>query len=531
MNDEGLGTNPEQSGLAETYARSTSLGWIRIIATRGTQLIWIKIITQPEILSKELYGLVSFVALGASLVAGLAVPWVVWVMTQKGLAERDSEASKVFIHQMVVYGIIASLVLAPLLGIVFIFLASVFSGVPLLSVEGVSMMIPIAVTASLTQLFLGVYNCYLRIERNVVVGGARTVAYQLIPLGMYLVTRNIIMIFWGWVIADVLTIIVAIPTSGLSRKASLYRPKWPTTALMAFTLPIILLTVFDAFRGAINYFLTFVFFGTADFATYNLVIGLTTMATDVIITLMIPFSPIIIVMLKTRPERVGIALGTVLKMLAHAVLYVSPVLVFCGREVMKIITSSQYLGPETDATLSFATIMMAATVFNAVFLNLIGAKGLTYRLLYFEAFYALAAIPFYFVFAILGWLQVLGIAGMAICTALSFVATLLLLMRQTEELRQIGRQALTRVAVLGILQTGIAFILTLWLSPIGFMDLAIIAAFTLLSLFILSGGLSCFVRPELEIVSRASKGRLDRLIRFYELLGRHSRRDDDNQSH
>jgi hypothetical protein len=338
------------------------------------------------------------------------------------------------------------------------------------------------------------------------------------------------MIFWGWVIADALTLIVAIPTSGLRRQASLYRPKWPSSALMVFTLPIIGLTVFDAFRGVINGFFTFVFFGTAEFATYNLVIGLTTMATDAILTLMIPFTPIIIVMLKTRPERVGIALGTVLKMLAHAVLYVAPILVFCGTKVMALITSPQYLGPETTATLSFATIMMAATIFNAVFLNLIGAKGQTYRLLLFEAFYALVAIPFYYLFAILGWLQTLGIAGMAITTSLSFSATLLLLMCQTKELKQIGWQALIRVAVLGILQTGITFLLTLWYPPIRLAELAIIAGFTLMSLFILSGVLSCFTKSELEIVSRASKGKLNRLIWFYEHLGRHPRSNDEDQS-
>jgi hypothetical protein len=531
LKEEGSGAAPEQSGLAETYARSTSLGWLRIIVTRGTQLLWIKIITQPEILSKDLYGFVSFVALGASLVAGLAVPWVVWVMTQRGLAEKDPDASNRLIHQMVVYGIIASLVFAPLLAFAFIFVASVSTGVPLLAVEGISMMIPIAVAASLFQLFSGVYNCYLKIERNVVVGAARTVAYQLIPLALFLVTRSIMMIFWGWVIADVLMILVAIPTSGLRRQASLYRPRWPATALVVFTLPIFFLTVFDAFRGVISSYFTFVFFGSANFAVYNLMIGMTTMATDAILTLMIPFSPIIIVMLKTRPARVGIALGTVLKMVAHAVLYVSPILIFCGTPVLALITSSQYLGPESTATLSFATVMMAATILNALFLNLIGAKGQTYRLLYFEAFYALTAIPFYYLFAILGWLQVLGIAGMAICTALSFIVTLLLLMWQTKELKQIGWQALIRVAALGIPQAGVTFLLSLWLAPIDLVDLAIILAVTLLSLFLFSGFLSCLKKSELEIVSRASKGKLDRLIRFYERLAPRSRGDDENENH
>jgi len=496
--------------------------------TRATQLIWIKIITQPEILSKDLYGFVSFVALGASLVSGLAVPWVVWVMGQKGLAEKDPRAANRFIHQMVVYGIIASLVFAPLLAFAFIFVASVSTGVPLLAVEGVSMMIPIAVAASLFQLFLGVYYCYLRIERSVVVGAARTVAAQLIPLAMFLATRNIMMIFWGWVIADVLMISIAIPTSGLKRQASLYHPKWPATALVVFTLPVFLLTVFDAFRGVISGFFTFVFFGSANFATYNLMIGMTTMATDAIVTLMFPFSPIMIVILKTRPERIGIALGTVLKMLAHAVLYVSPILVFCGTPVLALVTSTQYLSPESTATLSFATLMMAASIFNALFLNVIGAKLQTYRLLLFEAFYALVPIPLYYLFAILGWLQVLGIVGMAICTALGFIATLFLLMWQTKELKQIGWQALIRVAALGIPQAGVTFLLSLWLAPIDLVDLAVIFAFTLLSLFIFSGFLSCLKKSELEIVSRASKGKLDRLIRFYERLGPRSRSEDEN---
>ncbi len=392
------------------------------------------------------------------------------------------------------------------------------------------MMIPLSITASLIQLFLGVYNSYLRIERGVVVGAGRTVAYQLIPLGMYLLTRDFMMIFWGWIIADVLTIIVAIPTSGLRRQASLYHPKWPSSAPMAFTLPIIGLTVLDSFRGAINNFFTVLLFGTTVFATYNLVIGVTTMATDAIMTLMIPFSPIIIVMLKTRPERVGIALGTVLKMLAHAVLYVSPVLIYCGSKVMSVITSSQYLGPETNTTLAFATIMMAATVLNTVFLNLIGAKAQTHRLLLFEAFYALSAIPFYYVFAVLGWLQVLGMAGIAITTAMSFAITLLLLMAQTKELRQVGWGALIRVAILGILQMGITYFLTVWYSPLSLEDLFIIAGITLSTLFILSGVLSCFTTSEMEIISRASKGRLDRLIWFYEHLGRHRRIVEEDQS-
>lgn len=530
LKEEGSGAAPEQSGLAETYARSTSLGWLRIIAVRATQLVWIKIISQPEVLSKDLYGFVSFVALGASLVSGLVVPWVVWVMVQKGLAEKDPNASTRFVHQMATYGILTSLVFAPLLSVAFLFVASIMSGVQLFALEGILMVIPIAVLSSLFQLFLGIYYSFMKIERNVILGAVRSVAYYVVPLVMFLLLRNVIMIFWGWVLADVLVLAIAIPTSGLRREASLYRPKWPTRALVIFTIPIVLLTVFDAFRGVMDGFFTFAFFGNADFATYHIATRVTSIASDAILTLMIPFSPIMIVLMKTRPEKTGIALGTVLKMLAHAVLYVSPILLFAAAPIVELLTSAQYVTPQSIATLTVATTTMAFTIFNALFLNVIGAKGQTYRLLAFEAIYALLAIPFYVLFAVLGWLQILGIVGMALGTALGFFITLCLLVWESKELRQVGGRTLLRVVALAFPQAGVAFMLSLWLGPVDLLDLAVILGVTLLSLFVFSGFLACFKKSELEIVSRASKGKLNRLIRFYERLGPPSRGEDANEN-
>jgi hypothetical protein len=531
VKDSQPGTPPQQQQLASTYARSTSLGWLRIVITRATQLLWIKIITQPEVLSKDLYGFVSFVALGASLVAGLGVPWIGWVMTQRGLAEKDPEKSTRFIHQMAVYGIASSLVLVPILAFVFIYVTYLSASGQALPFEGMIMIVAIAVAASLFQLFQSVYSAFLKMERYVLIGTVRAVAYNLFPLVLYLVTGNVLLIFWGWVIADLVVISTAIPTCGLKRDASLYRPKLPDKALVIFTLPVLLLTVFDTFRGVISGVFTFIFFGSANFATYNLVIGVTTIATDAILTLMLPFGPIMVVVLKSRPERVGIALGTVLKMVSHAIFYVSPILIFCGTPAMAAITSSQYLGPETQATLSYATLMMAATVLNALFLNLIGSKGLTYRLLLFEAFYALVAIPFYYLFAFLGWLQTLGIAGVAVCTGLGFTVTLVLLALQTKELKQVGWKVLTRIAALGIPQAGVTFLLSLWLAPIDLIDLGVILLVTLGSVFLFSGLLSCFTGPELEVVSRASKGKLNGLIRFYERLGPHGPSEDVHENH
>jgi hypothetical protein len=293
----------------------------------------------------------------------------------------------------------------------------------------------------------------------------------------------------------------------------------------------LLLTTFDAFRGVVDGFFTFTFFGSADFATYHIATRVTSIASDAILTLMIPFSPIVIVLLKTRPQRIGVALGAVLKLLAHAVLYASFILVFCGAPIMGLVTSVQYVTPQSITTLAIATATMAFAVFNALFLNLIGAKGLTYRLALFEAFYALGVLPFYALFAMLGWLQILGIVGMATGTALGFFVMFCLLTWQTKELAKVGLGALLRVAALAFPQAGVTFVLSLWLAPIDVLDLGLVLALTLLSIFVFSAFLSCFDKSELEIVSRATKRKLNRLIWLYEKLGPRPRCDVDHENH
>ena len=502
----------DTTAFAEKYFKTTSIAWLRIGLVRGTQIIYLSIIAR--LLTLDEMGFVQTIAIGVSFIGGIAVPWLSWVMHQKALTTRDRNNANRIIHQMTIYGVLATFTLAPLLSLLYLFSL----GIPFLAVETTIFLLA-TMSTCLFQIFQGVNLSNLRTERNVFFGAARTVLNYLIPLILYLLTLDVLMILWGWIIADSLTLLFLIPTSGVNLKALPSGLIKPSKDLLIFALPILFIYIFTSYRSFIDRYLVLIFFGTANLATYHLVNRITGISSEAVLTLLTPFLPIITKMMVVRQERVGVAFGATLKMLVHGLVFVSPILAFCGAPIISLILGDQYVSLESVIVLAIASVTMALTAMNTLFLRVLGAKGSNYRMLVFTFSYVGTTSIFLALFYFLGWFGLPGIIAVAICMLLGIFLTFCIIAWQTEELRLVGRNGIIRLLLLLPFQALTTYFLALWLSPIDLLEVFIIAGISFLTLFIFSGLVSSFSNEDLAIISRVSKQRLDPFIRFYNFLG------------
>jgi len=509
--EHALNEEAEQPGLAVKYVRSTSLGWLRIVLVRGTQVFYLffmaRWLTQVEM------GHVQTLALGLSFIGGIVTPWIGWVLQQRALAESDPKSSIRLVHQMAVYGFIASFIFAPAISVIYLLTAQI----PILSEEGL-LFIAIAVAVCLLALLQRVYLAFLKIEMNVIVGAIRIISNYLLPMTLFLLTWNVTMIFWGWLAADLLVLLFILPTCGLRRNPSLYRLLCPSRDLLLFSAPLFIIYLFHSLRSFVDRFIIMLFFGEANLAIYHLVSRITSITSEAILTLLIPFLPIMTKVFEDRPQRAGIALSASLKMLFHAILFVAPLLIFCGAPIINLILGDQYTTPESCLILAIASLSMIFTAFTALFTKIRGAKGDTHKML-LEISYVAGAFLFLSLFSLFGWLQVLEAIGIAICMALGNLLAFLFIGWQTKELSLINKGSFLRLLLLIIPHTLLVPSLSLWLAPVDLFDLILIAGVSLLSLVFFSALLSCLSEDELEILSRVSKGKIDPLIRLYQKIG------------
>ena len=512
LGERTLNEESEQTGLAVKYVRSTSLGWLRIVLVRGTQIFYLFFMARW--LTPVEMGHVQTLALGLSFIGGIVTPWIGWVLQQRALAESDPNSSIRIVHQMAVYGFIASFIFAPAISIIYLLTAQI----SILSEEGL-LFIAIAVAVCLLALLQRVYLAFLKIEMNVIVGAVRIISNYLLPMIFFLLTWNVTTIFWGWLAADLLVLLFILPTCGLRRNLSLYRLLRPSKELVFFSAPLFIIYLFHSLRSFIDRYIIMLFFGEANLATYHLVSRITSIVSEAILTLLIPFLPIMTKVFEARPQRAGVALSASLKMLFHAILFVTPLLVFCGAPIINLILGDQYTTPESCLILAIASLSMVFTAFTALFTKIRGAKGDTHKMLLFEVSYVVGALFFLFLFSLLGWLQELEVIGIAICMALGNLLAFLFIGWQTKELSLISKGSILRLLLLIIPHTLLVFLLSVWLAPVDLLDLALIAGVSLLSLIFFSALLSCLSEDELEILSRVFKGKLDPLIRLYQKIG------------
>ncbi|MFX1539323.1 MAG: lipopolysaccharide biosynthesis protein [Promethearchaeota archaeon] len=502
----------EQMSLATKYARSTSLAWLRVILVRGIQLIYLFLIAR--LLLPEEMGILQAVALGTSFIGGVVTPWLAWVMQQKALLAKEKRETVGTVHQITVYSLILTSVFAPLISFVYLFSI----GMPLISEIGLLFLIQ-AIEICIFQVIQGVHNSFLKLERAVIVGAIRTISNFLLPLLFFFVTGNFVSIIWGWIIADAIILLIIIPFSGLQRKLNLYKWVKPSMALLAFAAPVLLLYLFNQFRGFIDRFLILSFFGTADLAIYHLINRIPSIAQEAVMTLLLPFTPIMTKVFKDRVNRSGIAFGVTFKIFFHAILFVAVILIFCGEPIIWIILGSQYLKPESIPLLIFGTLTMVFYGFNSLFNSIRGAKGETVKMMLLFLTYPVNMLIFLFLFWIFGWVTISGILGISIAITFSYFATFIIYVWQTKELALIGKNPIVRQLFLIPPQLIVVAILSFWLAPLDIIDLLIITSLSFIVLLIISGLISCFNKEELDILSRVSKNRLDPLIKVYQKLG------------
>ena len=502
---------PTQTSLAVKYVRSTSLGWVRIILVRGTQLVYLFFMARW--LTQSQMGHVQAMALGLTFITGVVTPWIAWTLQQRTIAARDPESAIRVAHQLSVYGFISTFLFAPLISLIYLSTIQV----PIISGEGL-LFLSTALAVCIIVLLRRVYLAFLKIEMDVVVDAIRMIANYLIPMALFFLFQDVIMVFWGWLAADLLVLIIIIPTCGLRRDLSLYRPEVPSKDLVIFAMPLFFIYLMRSFRSFVDRFIVMIFFGEANLATYHLVIRITSIVSQAVLTLLISFLPIMMKIFEERPHRAGVALGATMKMLFHALLFVAPLLAFCGAPIINLILGDQYTTIESCLILSAASLSMVLSAFITFFTNIRGAKGDTHKMLLFELSSLVGCIISLILFALTGWIQTAQSIGVALAMAFGSFLSFSFIAWQTKELSLLGKSIL-RLLLLIPPHALFVLLLSTLLLPLDLLDLAVVAGASLLFLLLMSALTSSFTSEELEVLSRAFKGRLDPLIKTYQRLG------------
>ncbi len=375
------------------------------------------------------------------------------------------------------------------------------------------------VVFSLFPLFQYIYQSYLKIELSLVYVAIQTILNFIFPLVFFFFTSNITSIFIGWLLADLLVLLVMIPRSDLKWSRSFFKLTWPSKALIIFTIPVFFNFLFRSLRSFIDRYIILLFFTLTDLANYHLVTRITGIAQEAILTLLIPFFPIMTMVFQQRSSRAGVALGVTTKMLSIAIFFVAPILAFAGLPLIGLILGEQYLLADNQLLLSIASVTMVLFAFTALMGNIRGAKGETYKMLAFQISYVIGFSIFLIVFFLLGWVQALEVFGVALSMMLGYFFAFCLITWQTPEMKLLGKKAVIQLVSLGVVQTIIVFLLALWFAPLDIVDTLVITGISFLTLLLFSALFSTFTQDEMAIVSRISKGRLDPLITIYKKIG------------
>jgi O-antigen/teichoic acid export membrane protein len=503
---------PKDPGLAVKYARSTSVGWLRIIFVRGVQIVYIYFMAR-WLLPDEM-GYIQLFALGLSFLGAVITPWVGWTLQQKALSESDSEESEKIIHRLTIYAVIIGCLFAPITAVLYL----LTTPVPIWSIDAIVFIITVF-AFSLFQLFIYINQTYLKLELSVLYGALETILSFIIPLVLFYFTWNVTSVFCGWLIADIIVLAIMIPKSGLKWSRGYFQLAWPAKALVIFSLPVLLNHLFNALRSFIDRYIILIFFTFADLANYHLVTRITGIVQQAVLTLLIPFFPIMTVVFQQRSSRAKIALGASTKMLSLAIFFVAPILAFAGLPIIDLILGDQYVSIENQMLLAIATLTMALFAYCAVMINIRGAKGETYKVLALQTTYVIGFSIFLIIFFLFGWVLILGIFGVALSMALGYFFAFCIFIWQTPEMRLLGKRVVVQLTSLGVVQMLIVFMLALLLAPVDIIDTLLITGIAFLTLLLFSALFSTFTQEEMDVVSRISKGRLDPLIKFYKKMG------------
>lgn len=502
--------NEQSENLAKTYVRSTSIGWLRIALVRGSQIIYLVFMARWLTLAEQ--GFVQSVALGINLVAGIVTMWIAWVMKQKALSETDPAKKDELVHQLTVYGVILSLTIAPLFALLYV------SFTPGIGVGEAGILLTLVTTVMcLNVIGEAIYVSFLKIERTLIIGAGRLVLNYAIPFALFFLTNNVITIFWGWLIADLISITILFTTAGLKRKRRLFRLQIPSKELIIFALPILIIYILRSLRFFIDRYIVLIFMGGAEFAVYHLVSRITQISSDAVLTLLIAFFPIMTVVFAKRQQKIGVALGATLKMLIHAIIFVVPILIFFGAPIIAFLLGPQYISLESTIILTIASFGMSFLALTHIFFRTKEAKGAVRILVLFEFLFVGGQILFLIIFLYNGWLTLYGSIAVALSVALGNLLALIVMAFKTEELKLIDWGSLLRTIFLCVPITVIVYFLSLILAPQDLLDVFIVAGISVLSLIALSGVLSCFTNEDLKIIIRAAR-RFEPLIRFYRKL-------------
>jgi O-antigen/teichoic acid export membrane protein len=502
----------EDVGLAVKYARSTSIGWLRIILVRGVQIVYIYFIAR-WLLPDEM-GYVQIFAIGLSFLGAIVTPWIGWTLQQKALSNSDPEQAQRIIHRMTLQGIIIGLIFAPITAILYLLTTSV----PIWSMDAIIFIFTL-VALSLIQLFVYVYQTYLKIELSVLFGAIQTVFNFIIPLILFYFTDSVSSIFWGWLIADTIVLIFMILKSDLIWSRNYFKLTWPTRTLLIFALPVFLNHLFNALRTFIDRYIILIFFTLTDLANYHLVTRITGIAQQAILTLLIPFFPIMTMVFQKRRSRAKVALGATTKMLSLAILFVAPIFAFAGLPIIGLILGEQYLSVENQMLLSVATLTMVFFAYAAMMINIRGAKGETYKVLALQTTYVIGFSIFLSIFFLLGWVESLQVFGVALSLTFGYFFAFCIFIWQTPEMRLLGKKTLVQLVSLGVVQILVVFSLSLLFAPLDLIDTLIITGISFPTLLLFSALFSMFTEEEMEIISRVSNKRLDFVIRLYQKIG------------
>ncbi len=506
---------PEESKdpeLAKIYARSTSISWIRIILVRLVQLVYIFFIAR-WLLPAE-YGYVQIFALGLSFIGSILTPWIGWTLQQRALSEKDSEEAEKIIHRLTLYGILVTALFAPTSAVIYLLTVSI----PIWSLDAIIFVVTVVVF-SLFPLFQYIYQSYLKIELSLVFVAFQTILNFIFPLFFYFFTLNITSIFIGWLLADLLILVVMIARSDLKWSRSFFKLTWPSKALTIFALPVFFNFLFRSLRSFIDRYIILLFFTLTDLANYHLVTRITSIAQEAILTFLIPFIPIMTMVFQQRSSRTGVALGVTTKILSLAIFFVAPILAFAGLPLIGLILGEAYILPGNQLLLSIATVTMVLFAFTALMGNIRGAKGETYKMLAFQISYVLGFSIFLIAFFVLGWVQTLQVFGVALAMMLGYFLAFCFVTWQTPEMKLLGKKSIVQLASIGVVQTIIVFVLAIWFAPLDIFDTLMITGISFLTLVLFSALFSTFTEDEMTIVSRVSKKRLDPVIRIYRKIG------------
>ncbi|MFX1512915.1 MAG: oligosaccharide flippase family protein [Promethearchaeota archaeon] len=502
---------PENPELTKKFFHSTVLAWFRLIFVRGTSFVYLMIIARW--LTKPEMGLISLIAVGTGFISGIMTPWIAWVLQQRVLIESDKEASWNISYQLISYGFLFSFVFSPLLS--FFYIISI--RISIYSEPGI-LFILITSLLCVFQLLMGLQRAFLKLELNLLVSTAQAVLNSLMALLFYAVTKRVMSIVWAWLLSDLIIVLIILATSELSSDISRYFLVKPSRKLIIFSIPVFFLFLFRTSRNFIDRYLILLFFGEEELAVYHLVNRIAAMASEAILTLLIPFTPIMIKIGSTRPEKTQKALEGTIKMLVHFLVLVVPLLILSADLIIDIVLGEKYISHDASLILVFSSITLIFSTFNTLIIRFKGTKGSVYTMLIFAFIDLFIEIVLLFIFYLLEILDNYQIVAVAFCITLSNCCSFIIMVIRTKEIHLISLKEISRMVFLFFSQICVVVSFTYLVGPINLFEFLILVLLAFISVFFLSAFIGVLSDYELNLISRASKNRLNPIISVYRKL-------------